>query len=97
VLKTSKYRLTDILWYTNQEQVFREIAVIMELESANTYTPGWFKHRTQASKNIIDAMSDSEKKILEDEAERMWVEGLPVDVQKKYELMPMPLPLSRSV
>ena len=55
----------------------------MKLESANTYTPGWFKYRTQALKNIIDAMSDDERKILEDEAEHMWVEGLLVDVQKK--------------
>ena len=47
------------------------------------YTPGWFKYRTQALKNIIDAMSDDERKILEDGAERMWVKGLLVDVQKK--------------
>ena len=83
VMKQGRYRLTDILWYTRQEEVFREIASIMQLESADTYTPGWFHNRTAASKNIINAMSEEERNKLEDEAEKMWIDGLPADVQRK--------------
>ena len=63
----------------------------MQLESADTNTPGWFQHCTRASKNVIDVMSEAERKALEDEAKQMWMEGLPVDRQCKSVLMPMTL------
>lgn len=78
-----QYRLTDILWWTNQEKVFQEIALILGIEIANTSTPGWFQLRTKASKNIILAMSDEERKVLEDESDRMEKDGLPQDVQRR--------------
>ncbi|KAF8802326.1 hypothetical protein BYT27DRAFT_7112582 [Phlegmacium glaucopus] len=78
-----KYRLTDILWWTREQDVFAEIASIMELPSANTHTPGWFPNRTIASKNVIDAMSHEEREKLDQEAERIRVEGLPVERQRK--------------
>ena len=71
----------DILWYTQKESVLSEIVSIMGLDSADTNTPKWFEHRTRASKNVIIAMSEKERKTLEEEAERMWLEGLPVDRQ----------------
>ena len=66
----------------------------MGLNSAYTNTPKWFEHWTRASKNVIDAMSEEERKTLEEEAERMWLEGLPVDMQWKSVSWPLPLPLS---
>lgn len=82
-MKTGRYRLTEVLWYTQKIAVYREIASIMELDSVDATTPGWFKHRTEASKNIIDAMTEQEKKELEDEAERLWKNGLPLDEQRR--------------
>jgi hypothetical protein len=79
----TRYRLTDILWWTRQEDVFKEIASILDLDNANTNTPGWFQLRTKASKNILNAMSVEERNILEDDAERMQKEGLPRDVQRR--------------
>jgi hypothetical protein len=55
----------------------------MNLDSADTNTPGWFQHRTKASKNIINRMSDEEKKKMKDEVDKMRQNGLPPDVQRK--------------
>jgi len=63
--------------------VFREIASLMQIDSADTNTPGWFQLRTKASKNILDAMTDDERREIEAEAEQMQSEGLPRDVQRK--------------
>lgn len=79
----SRYRLTDILWWTREEEVFKEIASMLEIESANTFTPGWFQLRTKACKNILNEMNEEERKELEDEADRMQREGLPHEVQRR--------------
>jgi hypothetical protein len=79
----SRYRLTDILWWTRPEIVFEEIASIMGIETANTSTPGWFQLRTKASKRYLDSMGEDERKTIEDEADRMQKEGLPLDVQRR--------------
>jgi hypothetical protein len=79
----NRYRLTDLLWWTRQEDVFQEIAFILKLDTANTSTPGWFQLRTRASKNILDRMSVEQRNILEDEADRMKKDGLPPDVQRR--------------
>ena len=57
---------------------------MLNLDSADTSTPGWFQLRTKASKNIIESMTEDEKKVLEDDADRMAVDGLPADVQRRY-------------
>jgi len=79
----SRYHLTDIVWYKHQEKVFEEITSILNLETANTNTPGWFQLRTKAAKNIIQSMNEEDRKELEDEAERMLKEGFPQDIQRK--------------
>ena len=79
----TRYRLTDVLWWTRQEEVFKEIASILNLDSANTHTSGWFQLRTKASKNIINGMSEEDRNSLENEAERYQNEGLPPDIQRK--------------
>jgi hypothetical protein len=55
----------------------------MNLDSANTRTPGWFEHRTTAAKNIINNMTAVEMKRLRDEAEDMAGNGLPEAVKRK--------------
>jgi hypothetical protein len=81
--KGIRYRLTDILWWTRPEDVFKEIASILNMVSADTSTPGWFQLRTTATKKILDRMNDEEKKTLEDEADRIEKDGLPRDIQRK--------------
>jgi hypothetical protein len=80
----SRYRLTDVLWWTRRDDVFRRIATILDIPTANTSTPGWFQLRTKASKDIILEMSQEDKKVLEDDADRMEREGFPEDVQRRY-------------
>lgn len=79
----SRYCLTDILWWTQQEKVFKEIASILGLDTANTQTPGWFQLRTKASKTILNSMTEEDRNNLENEADRMQKEGLPQDVQRR--------------
>jgi hypothetical protein len=55
----------------------------MGLDDSTTNTPGWFRHRTKASKNIIDNMTVAEKTTLKDKASKMASEGMPVDQQRK--------------
>lgn len=79
----SRYRLTDVLWWTRQDDVFEEIASILHIRTANTSTPGWFPLRTKASKQILERMTEDQRKVIEDEGDRMEKDGLPQDVQRK--------------
>lgn len=79
----SRHRLTDILWWTRQADVFTEIAAIMNLPSADTNTPGWFQYRTTATKNMLDKMTEAEKARIRGDADRMATQGLPADIQRK--------------
>jgi hypothetical protein len=78
-----RYRLTDVIWWTRQEDVFTEIASILEIDSASTQTPNWFQNRTRAAKNILDRMTKDETDILRDKADRLADKGLPEEVQRK--------------
>ncbi|KAF8799826.1 hypothetical protein BYT27DRAFT_7119298, partial [Phlegmacium glaucopus] len=82
--KGNRYRLTDVLWWTREADVFKEIASMMDLESADTNTPGWFPLRTRAAKNLLEEMPEVEKKKLRDEADRWVIEGVPPDLQRKF-------------
>jgi hypothetical protein len=79
----SRYRLTDVLWWTRQGEVFKEIALMMDLVSVDTNTPGWFQHRTRAARNLLDKMTEGERVKLRSEADRMSREGLPEEIQRK--------------
>jgi hypothetical protein len=79
----SRYRLTDVIWWTRKEEVFKEIASILHLDSADTNTPGWFQLRTKACKNLLNTMSNDERQTIEDEADRLRKEGLPEDVKRQ--------------
>ncbi|KAF8811080.1 hypothetical protein BYT27DRAFT_7253210 [Phlegmacium glaucopus] len=79
-----KYRLTDVLWWTREKDVLVEVALLMNLPTATTTTPGWLGFRLPASKNIIDAMTVQDKRVLEEVAEKMRIEGLPDDLQRKH-------------
>ena len=69
--ETGGFKIRTVLadGYSMKESVLSEIASIMSLDSANTNTPKWFEHRMRALKNVIDAMSEEERKTLEEEAE----------------------------
>ena len=79
----NKYRLTDILWWTRPQDVCAEIALIMNLPTVTTNTPGWFQQRLAATKNLLNKMTEEERRKLEDEAEKYRMDGLPLDVQRK--------------
>ena len=63
--------------------MFEEIADIMGLDSADSKTTGWFAHRTTASRNILNRMSNAEKNKLNQQAEKMGEEGLPEELKRK--------------
>lgn len=72
-----------MLWWKNPDDVMKEVASIMGLESADTNTPGWFENRTTAAKNILNVMTEAQKNRLRDEADEMAAKGLPEEVQRK--------------
>jgi len=76
-------RLGDVLWYLQPEDVLKEIGQIMNMASVDTNTPGWFNHRTKATKNIISNMTDAEKEELQRKAEKIGEIGLPEEVKRR--------------
>jgi len=56
---------------------------MMGLPSVDSNMPTWFTLRWTVEKNILDGMTEEEKRILSGEAERMAREGLPKDIQRK--------------
>ena len=81
--KGKKYRLTDVVWWIMQDEVMEEVAKLMDIDSANTSTPGWFPFRTTAAKNLLKKMSDAEKNQLLKKVEDMAENGFPKDVQRR--------------
>ena len=77
-LKPGKgYQLTDILWWTQQDEVFAEMARMLHILSATMRTPGWFVLLMKVSKNIINLMTEEESLALENTGKRMQREGFP--------------------
>ena len=82
-VKDKQYQLTDVLWWTNQENVMKEVAGLMNLEYTDTNTPGWFNHRTAAAKIIIENMTEGEKTKLQLKAQELAEKGLQAELQRK--------------
>lgn len=81
--KFKNYRLTDVLWWEKKEDVLKEIAALMGLKSVTTYTPGWIRHRTRASKNILNSMPESKKNELKEMAVNIAKHGFSEENQRK--------------
>ena len=81
-LELRRYRLTDVLWWTEQERVFKEIASLMGIDDADSTKQGWFILRTKASKNIIARMRSDERNALEALADQFQSKGLPRGLQR---------------
>ena len=79
----SRYRLTDVLWWTRPKDVFKEIATILGLDTADTKTPGWFQLCTKASKNIINSMTNEDRNKLENVADQLQKDGFPEELQRR--------------
>jgi hypothetical protein len=75
--------LTDVLWWTREKEIFKEIGAIMGLDHVDRFTHGWFPHRNTASKNILDNMTDSEKTAIRKKAEDFAANGLPESIKRK--------------
>ena len=59
--------------------MFAEIAKLLNLESVDTNTLGWFEMRLKAIWNIHDRMTDREQLELEAKVARLTEEGYPDD------------------
>ena len=66
---------SEVIWNQRREEVFAEITKLLDLESADTNTPGWFEMHLKAIWNIHDHMTDKEQLELEAEVARLTEEG----------------------
>jgi hypothetical protein len=78
-----QYKLTELVWRKDRDQVFEEIAKLMDIDSADTTTEGWFQHRTKACKNILNGMTDAERNTLRQEAEDLAERGWSEDYRRR--------------
>jgi hypothetical protein len=76
-------RLQEVLWWFNKEKVLTEIAEIIGVDSVTEDNPEWFQHRTKATKNILDNMTDAEMKDLRMKADEIVEKGMPEDLKRK--------------
>lgn len=65
------------------DEVLKEISNIMGMDNVNTHTPGWFKYRMAATKNILDNMPEKEKDSLRMKGEELAKNGLPEQMKRK--------------
>ena len=63
--------------------MFAEIAKLLNLESADTNTLGWFEMHLKAIWTIHDHMTDREQLELEAEVARLTEEGYPDDQKQR--------------
>lgn len=66
---------TDVLWRTRQDEVWKEIASLLELPLADSHTPNWFAYRMVAMKNIIQRMTPAKLAELDREVAQLAREG----------------------
>lgn len=66
---------SEILWKTQPDKVFAEIAKLLNTPTANATTPGWFSKRLPAISQILAQMTPAEQEELDREGERLQVEG----------------------
>lgn len=77
---------SNFIWLTRRDEVLEEIANLLGLETADTFTPGWFGKRPTAIRNIYSKMSDAEKKKLEVDLESASNKGYPEVTRRRYVL-----------
>jgi hypothetical protein len=78
-----KYRMHDLLWWLKKDDVLKEISTLTGIENITTKNPKWFTHRMEASRNILDMMSQSEKEEIRRMGEIFAKEGLPEEIKRK--------------
>jgi hypothetical protein len=79
-----KVKLNEVLWQTNKELVFTEIASLLGIPSADSNTPGWIGKRLKALQNVYARMNPEEKAALKMHRNRIKREGHPEDLRRKY-------------
>ena len=68
-------KISEVLWKTQQADVFAKIATFLSIELANASTPGWFNQHMPAIGNILAKMMTADREELEKELERFELEG----------------------
>jgi hypothetical protein len=82
-MKGKQYRLGDLLWWLQPDDVLKEISNIMGMDNVDTHTPGWFKFRMAATQNILNNMTEDEKDLLRRKGEELAKNGMPEQMKRK--------------
>ena len=61
----------------------KEIARVMGIDKVDTNTPGWFQNRTTAARNILNRMSEADKKELHKFGDQILENGMPEEIRRK--------------
>lgn len=72
----------DVLWGMRRDEVWKEIARLLNVEKASFETEGWFTKRTTAMGNIIDRMTKEQLAELDAQVEEIQQQGYPEEQQR---------------
>ncbi|KAF9472055.1 hypothetical protein BDN70DRAFT_900849 [Pholiota conissans] len=73
----------NVLWWTQWDRVFAEIARLKNVSEANAYTPGWFGSRMTAMGNILAKMPPAEKMDFDRSVADMSTRGYSEDIKRR--------------
>lgn len=76
-------KISDLIWEHREEDVFKEIARLMNIKHADSTTSGWFGHRSKALKNVRKQLSDAEIDAFRMQIEKRKNEGNPEHIKRK--------------
>lgn len=77
-------RKSDVIWTTRKDLVFKEIAILLNIDKADTRTPGWFGKRTPAIRQVLSKMLPEEKAQLDKQIKKIESDGYPEEQRRMY-------------
>ncbi|PPR03554.1 hypothetical protein CVT24_007601 [Panaeolus cyanescens] len=81
--KLLRVNIQEYVWTTRQEAVWKVISKLLDVENANTSTPGWMKVRQKAITNVRERFTPEEAAQVRAETERAMTEGFKPEIQAR--------------
>lgn len=79
----------EVLWNTRRDEVFAEIAKLLNVAYADATTPEWFNKHMKALHILKSRLTEEEQSALDHEVIRLAEQGYPEEQKRRSALVPM--------